>query len=65
MIKKNLSGSLRSPAQVVAPSSCFVQLHSHLAGHCPNNSSLNPPLAAVVVVAPKGGAYSSLLYRPI
>ena len=40
----------------MAPSSCFVQLHSHLAGHCPNNSSLNPPLAAVVVVAPKGGA---------
>jgi hypothetical protein len=33
-----------------------VQLHSHLAGHCPNNSSLNPPLAVVVVVAPKGGA---------
>ena len=29
------------------------------AGRCPNNSSLNPPLAAVVVVAPKGGANPS------
>ena len=30
------------------------KLHSYLAGHCPNNSSLYPLLAAVVVVAPKG-----------
>ena len=30
------------------------KLHSYLAGHCPNNPSPNPPLAAVVVVAPKG-----------
>ena len=28
--------------------------HSCLAGRCPNNSSLFPPLAAVVVVAPRG-----------
>ncbi|RGC38042.1 hypothetical protein DW816_09750 [Faecalibacterium prausnitzii] len=45
----------------MAPSSCFVQLHSHLAGHCPNTSSLNPPLAAVVVVAPKGGADKKII----
>ena len=28
--------------------------HLRLAGRCPNNDSLLPPLAAVVVVAPKG-----------
>ena len=37
---------LRHPASA----SCLGR-HSHLAGRCPNNSSLFPPLAAVVVVA--------------
>ena len=34
----------------------IASLCSHPAGRCPNNSSLNPPLAAVIVVAPEGGA---------
>ena len=42
---------LRHPASA----SCLGR-HSHLAGRCPNNSSLFPPLAAVVAVAPKGRA---------
>ena len=42
---------LRHPASA----SCLGR-HLRLAGRCPNNSSLFPPLAAVVVVAPKGGA---------
>ena len=49
----NLSVSLRSPAsglRLPASASCKV-LHSRPAGRCPNNSSLFPPLAAVVVVA--------------
>ena len=37
---------LRHPASA----SCLGR-HSRLAGRCPNNSSLFPPLAAVVVVA--------------
>ena len=37
---------LRHPASA----SC-LERHSRLAGRCPNNSSLFPPLAAVVVVA--------------
>ncbi|MBD9258313.1 MAG: hypothetical protein EGR99_07165 [Faecalibacterium sp.] len=37
---------LRHPASA----SCLMW-HSRLAGRCPNNSSLFPPLAAVVVVA--------------
>ena len=37
---------LRLPASA----SCLGR-HSRLAGRCPNNSSLFPPLAAVVVVA--------------
>ena len=40
------SSGLRHPASA----SCLGR-HSHLAGRCPNNSSLFPPLAAVVVVA--------------
>ena len=36
------------------PASAALRLR--LAGRCPNNSSLFPPLAAVVAVAPKGGA---------
>ena len=49
----NLSVSLRSPAsglRLPASASCKV-LHSRPAGRCPNNSSLFPPLAAVVAVA--------------
>jgi len=37
--------------RVAAPSVRFVQMHSRPAGRCPNNFSLDPPLAAVVVVA--------------
>jgi hypothetical protein len=49
--------------------------HLRLAGRGPNNDFLFPPLAAVVVVAPKGGATGvpvrlawdeqSLIYREI
>ena len=49
----NLSVSLRSPAsglRLPASASCKV-LNSRPAGRCPNNSSLFPPLAAVIVVA--------------
>ena len=42
---------LRHPASA----SCLGR-HSRLAGRCPNSSSLFPPQAAVVAVAPKGGA---------
>ena len=45
-----LSNGLRPPASA----SCLGR-HSRLAGRCPNNSSLFPPLAAVVVVALRGG----------
>ena len=34
----------------------LLRCRSHPAGRCPNSSSLFPPLAAVVAVAPKGGA---------
>ena len=30
---------------------CRTVSYTHLAGRCPNNSSLFPPLAAVVIVA--------------
>ena len=42
---------LRHPASA----SCFEK-HLRLAGRCPNNDSLFPPLAAVVVIAPSRGA---------
>ena len=45
-----LSSGLRPPASA----SCLGR-HSRLAGRCPNNSSLFPPLAAVAVVALRGG----------
>ena len=45
------SVGLRHPASA----SCLGR-HSRLAGRCPNSSSLFPPQAAVVAVAPKGGA---------
>ena len=34
--------------------SLHAKLHSFFAGRGPNNNSLHPPLAAVIVVAPKG-----------
>ena len=34
----------------------LLRCRLHPAGRCPNSSSLFPPLAAVVAVAPKGGA---------
>ena len=51
-----------SPLSLVASSSprpgCgsqrLLRCRSHPAGRCPNSSSLFPPLAAVVAVAPKG-----------
>ena len=43
------SDGLRHPASA----SCLGR-HSHLAGRCPNSSSLYPPQAAVVAVANKG-----------
>ena len=43
---RSASSGLRHPASA----SCLGR-HSRLAGRCPNNSSLFPPLAAVVVVA--------------
>ena len=46
------SSGLRHPASA----SC-LERHSRPAGRCPNSSSLFPPQAAVVAVAPKGGAY--------
>ena len=42
----SVSYELRHPASA----SCLGR-HARLAGRCPNNSSLFPPLAAVVVVA--------------
>ena len=44
------SDGLRHPASA----SCLGR-HLRLAGRCPNNSSLFPPLAAVAVVALRGG----------
>ena len=45
-----LDDGLRHPASA----SCLGR-HSRLAGRCPNNCSLFPPLAAVAVVALRGG----------
>ena len=48
----------RATTRVAAPSIRFVlKKHLRLAGHCPNNDSLFPPLAAVIIVAPKGRGY--------
>ena len=49
---------LRHPASA----SCFEK-HLRLAGRGPNNDSLFPPLAAVIIVAPKGGAKSLSLWE--
>ncbi len=39
------------------PASTSCKKHSCFAGRCPNNNSLYPPLAAVVVVAPERGRF--------
>ena len=51
----NLSVSLRS-TRPGCGSQRLLRCRLHPAGRCPNSSSLFPPLAAVVAVAPKGGA---------
>ena len=55
-----LSVSLRSPRPGCG-SQRLLRCRSHPAGRGPNSSSLFPPLAAVVAVAPKGRA----LGRPV
>ena len=50
-----LSVSLRSPRPGCG-SQRLLRCRLHPAGRCPNSSSLFPPLAAVVAVAPKGRA---------
>ena len=50
-----LSVSLRSPRPGCG-SQRLLRCRLHPAGRCPNSSSLFPPLAAVVAVAPRGGA---------
>ena len=55
-----LSVSLRSPRPGCGSQS-LLRCRLHPAGRCPNSSSLFPPLAAVVAVAPRGGA----LGRPV
>ena len=54
----NMDMTRRSPG---CGSQRLLRYRSHPAGRCPNSSSLFPPLAAVVAVAPKGGA----LGRPV
>ena len=49
----NMDMTRRSPG---CGSQRLLRCRSHPAGRCPNSSSLFPPLAAVVAVAPKGGA---------
>ena len=51
----NLSVSLRS-TRPGCGSQRLLRCRSHPAGRCPNSSSLFPPLAAVVAVAPGRGA---------
>ena len=51
----NLSVSLRS-TRPGCGSQRLLRCRSHPAGRCPNSSSLFPPLAAVVAVAPSRGA---------
>ena len=43
----------------------LLRCRLHPAGRCPDSSSLFPPLAAVVAVAPKGGAFTQNKNRPI
>ena len=53
LLAKALSVTFGDTARVAAPSVCFAAARI-LAGRGPNNSSLFPPLAAVVAVAPEG-----------
>ena len=53
----SLALSVSSPCSSPRPgcgSQRLLRCRSHPAGRCPNSSSLFPPLAAVVAVAPKG-----------
>ena len=54
--------SAASGLRLPASASCLGR-HSRLAGRCPNNSSLFPPLAAVVVVASHIQRNYDLLFR--
>ena len=54
-----LSVSLRSPRPGCG-SQRLLRCRLHPAGRCPNSSSLFPPLAAVVAVAPKGRGFLRL-----
>mgnify|MGYP000816331526 CR=1 FL=1 len=49
----NMDMTRRSPG---CGSQRLLRCRLHPAGRCPNSSSLFPPLAAVVAVAPKGRA---------
>ena len=51
--RRPLSATFGDTARVAAPSVCFAAARI-LAGRGPNSSSLFPPLAAVVAVAPEG-----------
>jgi len=53
LLAKALSVTFGDTARVAAPSVCFSAARI-LAGRGPNSSSLFPPLAAVVAVAPEG-----------
>ena len=59
----NMDMTRRSPG---CGSQRLLRCRSHPAGRGPNSSSLFPPLAAVVVVAPKGRGFgiSEYLYTP-
>ena len=50
----NMDMTRRSPG---CGSQRLLRYRSHPAGRGPNSSSLLPPLAAVVAVAPRGGAF--------
>ena len=51
--RRPISATFCDTARVAAPSVCFAAARI-LAGRGPNSSSLFPPLAAVVAVAPEG-----------
>ena len=57
---KPLSLALLDKAGLRLPASAALRLR--LAGRCPNNDSLFPPLAAVVAVAPSRGASGETVY---
>nr|DAM41302.1 MAG TPA: hypothetical protein [Bacteriophage sp.] len=55
-----LSLAFADKAGLRHPASAALRLR--LAGRCPNSSSLFPPLAAVVVVAPSRGASGEIVH---